>query len=201
MPFSNERGFTLVEILVAVVVFAFGMLALCRLQAASVVSNATSQELTQANVLAQGRMETIMSWLYDNPGNGLPWLDDVTGDGTGKDLDEDADDDSNNKGIVPFIFKSADYGFGINNTTADLTGITPPSAVTADGCITINAKTNAVSDCSAALNRSVDFRIFHNIVVGQPIPTTKTFRVIVVWLDGKGAPHSTSLTSTKAVAY
>jgi len=63
---SRREGFTLVEVLAAVVVFAFGVLALYRLQSAGVQSNTFSNDLTQAITLAQDRMELLMSLPYNN---------------------------------------------------------------------------------------------------------------------------------------
>lgn len=58
---SGHGGFTLVEVLAAIMVFTFGVLALYRLEAASVQNNSFSGQLTQAVTLAQDRLEKLMA--------------------------------------------------------------------------------------------------------------------------------------------
>lgn len=171
-PLSNEKGFTLVEILAAIVVFAFGMLALFRLQAATVVSNTTANEFTLAATFAQNRMEELMDTAYDS-------LADTNGDGTNMDADGDGiADDGNNFGLDK-------AGQGV-----------------ADYCININAKTQTVTEpCPTTNPTPNDFRISQNIAVDQPLANTKTISVNVTWIDSKGKSHRYNLTSTKAVAY
>jgi len=92
---SRREGFTLVEVLAAVVVFAFGVLALYRLQSAGVQSNTFSNDLTQAITLAQDRMELLMSLPYnnsdirqkDNNGDGVSGID-KTVDGSGNPISD-----------------------------------------------------------------------------------------------------------------
>ena len=64
----NQRGFTLLEVVAAIVAFAFGSLALYRLQAATIMGNSFSNELTRGNALAQDRMERLMALPYLDPG-------------------------------------------------------------------------------------------------------------------------------------
>lgn len=71
----RHDGFTLIEVLAAVVVFAFGVLALYRLQGAGVQSNVFSNDLTLATTLAQDKMEWLLTLPYssvtDTKGDGL----------------------------------------------------------------------------------------------------------------------------------
>lgn len=179
-PLRSEKGFTLVEILAAIVVFAFGMLALFKLQVATVTSNTKAHGLTQAAAFAQNRLETLMTWSYDDPGSGsTTWLRDTNGNGTNQDtgVPDGIDDDGGN--------------FGLDDTGTD-----------ADGCITWDTKTNAeTGNCTDALTPGTQYRISHNIAVDQQLANTKTVSVIVTWLDGKGGSHSYTLQSTKAVGF
>ncbi len=173
----DQKGFTLLEVVAAIAVFAFGMLALFRLQGATAMSNSLSSEITQASVLAENRIETLMGWPYSDPGGGGNWLRDVNGDGTGKDGNGDGFDDGGNN-------------FGLTKTGAN-----------ADGCITVNIQNNVVSDCTAALVKGRDYRISHNVAVDQPLINNKTISVIVNWLDAKDLSHTVTLTSIKSGNY
>jgi type IV pilus assembly protein PilV len=100
---SDQQGFTLIEILAAIVVFAFGGLALYRLQASIIATNALSNRLTQATVLAQERMESLMALPYNSP-----LLNDTNDNGgriTNRDTNADGIDD-----------RGPEFDFGLNDT-------------------------------------------------------------------------------------
>jgi Tfp pilus assembly protein PilV len=61
---KEERGYTLPEVLAALLFFAFGILALYRLQAAVIKSGAHAGQLTQATALAESRMEALLALNY-----------------------------------------------------------------------------------------------------------------------------------------
>jgi Tfp pilus assembly protein PilV len=77
---NNQRGFTLLEVVGAILVFAFGILAVTRLQIGSVRSNTFSNDLSAATNLAQDKMEELMSWPYAST-DPLKELVDKNGDG------------------------------------------------------------------------------------------------------------------------
>ena len=58
---KNNKGFTLIEVLIALSVFAIGALAVASLQITSGKSNRTGSEITMAINLASDRMETFMA--------------------------------------------------------------------------------------------------------------------------------------------
>ena len=58
---NNEGGFTLIEVLVALSIFAIGLLALASMQITSLRGNANSQQLTVATALAEGTLEGLLS--------------------------------------------------------------------------------------------------------------------------------------------
>jgi type IV pilus assembly protein PilV len=63
---KKQSGFTLIEVMIALVVLAAGLLALATMQIVSIRSNAFSSEMTYATMLAQTRLEQIRNMPYDN---------------------------------------------------------------------------------------------------------------------------------------
>ena len=63
---SKKNGFSLLEILIALVLFAVGMLAIGGMQIGSIKGNSFSQEVTQATVLSQDRLEELRKMDFDD---------------------------------------------------------------------------------------------------------------------------------------
>jgi len=55
----EEKGFSLVEVLIGVILLAIGLLAICGLQVTSVRGNFFSNNLSQATYVAQDRLEFL----------------------------------------------------------------------------------------------------------------------------------------------
>jgi type IV pilus modification protein PilV len=64
---NTERGFTLVEIMVAICVFSIGMLAVASMQVSGTQGTANAKWQTGAAVWASDQMEKIMSLPYVHP--------------------------------------------------------------------------------------------------------------------------------------
>lgn len=73
---SKEKGFTLVEVIVAISILSFGLLAVASMQVTAIMGNSLSGNLTEASALAGDRMEKLMSMDYD-----AAQLDDTDDDG------------------------------------------------------------------------------------------------------------------------
>jgi prepilin-type N-terminal cleavage/methylation domain-containing protein len=73
---TTEKGFTLSEALVAIVVFSLGLLGLERMHIAAIQVNTIASRLTQATTLAQDRAEQLMALPYNDA-----MLADTTGPG------------------------------------------------------------------------------------------------------------------------
>jgi len=96
---TDEQGFTLIEILIAITVFAIGILAVGKMQITAIQGNSRANHLTEAATIAQSKMEELISLNYNDP-----LLDDGDLDGTNQDADDDGIDDGGND-------------FGLNDNT------------------------------------------------------------------------------------
>jgi type IV pilus assembly protein PilV len=84
----DQRGVSLVEILMSITILAVGMLAVAEMQITSIQGNAFSGATTDGTTLAQDRMEQLMTLTYsslttdaslvDTDGDGDGGLDDAT---------------------------------------------------------------------------------------------------------------------------
>jgi type IV pilus modification protein PilV len=73
---KDNNGFTLVEIMIAMVVLSIGLLGIASMQIKAVQGNALSMGLTEAATLGQNQIENLMSMGYNSN-----FLNDVDGDG------------------------------------------------------------------------------------------------------------------------
>ena len=111
---NNQKGFTLIEAMVALSILTIGILTLYTMQTTALKGNATANGLTTASTWATNRIEQILSMKYDD-------IVDTDGDGTGKDSDFDGVDDSVND-------------FGLNDSVCCQNG-NDPSGVAVAGCV------------------------------------------------------------------
>ena len=81
MKKKNQKGFTLIEIMVTVVVLSAGVLAVAAMQTTAINGNASARGQTRATVLARDRLELLMTLPFNHPafvdtnGDGAPGLD------------------------------------------------------------------------------------------------------------------------------
>ena len=64
---TRERGFTLIEILIAMLILGIGFMGLANLQISCINGNSNSSRLTKAIILAQDKMEELKSLNPDHP--------------------------------------------------------------------------------------------------------------------------------------
>jgi type IV pilus assembly protein PilV len=101
----NDHGFSLIEVLLAMVLFSVGMMAIASLLTRSGGGINSGRRVTEASALAADLMERLMVLPYDTAD-----LDDVDGDGTSQDLDGDlVDDDGGNFGLEDATAATADH--------------------------------------------------------------------------------------------
>lgn len=86
VPNKSQAGFTLVELLIAVVILAIGLLGLAQLQVTAIQTNSQTATKTAATALAQKAIEEVMAWPADDArlnADGTGSLDTVTVAGAG----------------------------------------------------------------------------------------------------------------------
>ena len=76
MSTNNQKGFSLIEVMIAIVVLAIGILGVVTMQTSTTGYNATAHALTGAASVAADRMETLKALPYTDP-----LLQDTDGDG------------------------------------------------------------------------------------------------------------------------
>jgi type IV pilus assembly protein PilV len=59
MKSINNKGFTLIEILIAICILGFGLLATAQMQAMAIKGNSFANKTTTASILAQDKMEEL----------------------------------------------------------------------------------------------------------------------------------------------
>ena len=87
---TDNTGFTLIEILVALTIFSVGLLAIAGQQLNAIRHNSGSNLRTSTTALAQGVLEEVMSW----PGNHADFTSDNTYNADIDPNDSDGDGDT-----------------------------------------------------------------------------------------------------------
>lgn len=122
-PLYSSKGFTLIEVLVAMIVLMFGILGLFVLQSTAIANNSRAKNLTLASTWCATELERISELSYDDD-----LLDDTDRDGTNEDSNHDGVDDGGNS-------------FGLNDVT-DATADTIITSPAGDFTIFINVATD-----------------------------------------------------------
>ena len=103
MIFTRNEGLTLLEVLAAVAILSFGLLAVATMQGSSIKGNSQAIGTTEAITLAQGKVEELMRLPYNHAD-----LTDTDNDGTSQDANDDGVDE-----VGP------DLKFGLDDIDAD----------------------------------------------------------------------------------
>lgn len=72
--FSNQKGMTLLEVMIAMLIMAFGVLGLAPMIVVSMYGNSYSNQVTIADAIAMDRFEEIKTWYHISP---LPYSETV----------------------------------------------------------------------------------------------------------------------------
>ncbi|MFK5950519.1 MAG: prepilin-type N-terminal cleavage/methylation domain-containing protein [Methylococcales bacterium] len=101
---KSQKGFTLIEILIALVILSVGILGVGAMQLTSIKGNSKARQISEASNLAADRIELFMTLDYD-----AATFADADGDGTNEDTDGDGtDDNGGNFGLDDFTAATAD---------------------------------------------------------------------------------------------
>ena len=65
--FVNSKGVTLLEVMISIIILAFGVLGLAPMIAISIFGNSYSNQVTLADAMALDRFEEIRNWAYVSP--------------------------------------------------------------------------------------------------------------------------------------
>jgi prepilin-type N-terminal cleavage/methylation domain-containing protein len=68
--FSNDKGFTLIEVMIAMFVLVVGLLGVAGVATTVINGNTFSREITTATTLAQDKMEELKDTTYSNIASG-----------------------------------------------------------------------------------------------------------------------------------
>jgi type IV pilus assembly protein PilV len=69
-PGSNQKGFTLLEVLIAMVILSIGILATTKLQIAFMQGNARARVISETSSEVQGKVEELYNMSYANLNSG-----------------------------------------------------------------------------------------------------------------------------------
>ncbi len=161
---NKEKGFTLIEVLVALVILTVGILAVQMMQVHSIEENTSAGGISAKSMMAATQIETILNLAYNDPA-----LVDFDRDGTDQDRDFDGidDDDDGN-----FSFTNINEEFGLRHRRCCPGNVDPRGNAVAAGI------------CNGEVADQCDFfqgyDIYWNIAVDHPVENTKTINIIVI---------------------
>jgi len=95
---NNQNGFTIIEVLFAMLIFAIGMLAVATMQITSIEGGTQANIRTESTSVASAKLEELMFLPFADP-----LLLDTDGDGTGQDIIlpvDNLDDDGGGFGLL-----------------------------------------------------------------------------------------------------
>ena len=135
---NNNQGFTLIEIMIAMVIFVVGMLSVAAMQTSATKGNNTANRTTRAFTWCSDRMEVLMSLPYTDASLNAGLHSEANGDfaQTSDGIDNDYDgqiDEAGENGVVSIEWTVADND--------GVTGAPPPPANTKSISVTVTWRT------------------------------------------------------------
>ncbi len=183
---KNQSGFTLIEVLIGMTVFAIGILGVAAMQLSAMKGNSYASHLTEASTITQNKIEELILLNYD---------DHVL-------FDDDRDDDDLNGGNGTNQDKKPIANppltdIGGNGVDDDDEG-TPVDGVKDFG-LNCTDEINKKSDEKYQSNgvTGVQYTTFCNIAIDEPNVGAKTIRLITTWTE-KGATRTVTMDYIKS---
>lgn len=110
----HEKGFTLLEVIVAISVLTIGLLAVASMQVSAIRGNASAYGMTEATSWASDQLEKLLGLPYEHAS-----LQDTDGDGpAGLEDDTEASDDNPNPSPIYGKYKVY-WNVAVNDTAND----------------------------------------------------------------------------------
>jgi type IV pilus assembly protein PilV len=100
---QKDQGFTLIEVLIAITIFAVGLLAIAAMQASAIRVNSTAGQITTRMTWAQDKLEELMALPYSDP-----WIEDLGDPPSGTDTAGNAHQETTPDGIYTISWTVTD---------------------------------------------------------------------------------------------
>lgn len=177
---TRNKGFSILEVLIGIAIFMFGMMGIAALQISSINGSSFAANLSEATFLATSKFEELMNMSYSDSD-----LDDDDDDGgriTNQDKDSDGvdDDDDNASGNADGLVNDGTLNFGLDDIGCGPGG----------GC---GAEADGLD---SGVGRNNQYDVYWNVAEGHPLPNCKTIKVYTVW-SVKGNARNISMTMVK----
>ena len=92
---QKDQGFTLIEVLIAITIFAVGLLAVATMQLSAIRVNSTAGQITTRMTWAQDKLEELMALPYSDP-----WIEDLGDPPSGTDSAGNAHQETTSDGYI-----------------------------------------------------------------------------------------------------
>ena len=100
---QKDQGFTLIEVLIAISIFAVGLLAVATMQISAINVNSTAGRITTRMTWAQDKIEELMALPYSDP-----WIEDLGDPPSGTDTADNAHQETTPDGIYTISWTVTD---------------------------------------------------------------------------------------------
>ena len=100
---QKDQGFTLIEVLIAITIFAVGLLAVATMQLSAIRVNSTAGQITTRMTWAQDKLEELMALPYSDP-----WIEDLGDPPSGTDTAGNAHQETTPDGIYTIFWTVTD---------------------------------------------------------------------------------------------
>ncbi|THB81797.1 MAG: prepilin-type N-terminal cleavage/methylation domain-containing protein [Desulfobacteraceae bacterium] len=170
MKRNRSKGFTLLELLIALAIFAIGILGMVKMQIAATKGNSSARTVTEATTVGQDLLERLILLPYTHAD-----LADTDGDGTGFD-DTPAD------GVYDADGTDTAANFGLDDRSDP--AVEPNIDLAADHQTVVTVQ-------------GVDYTLTWNIAEDEPIDGTKQIKAFVSWETVYGGDREISLSVVK----